>query len=232
MPLQVKNKPLPPEEFVPEVTKKDTVYLHHTAGGHRPDWVVDGWMADRTATGSRSRVATAWVLGGSSTTLTDESWDGVAVRAFPDENWAFHLGVRNAPAGSLDRKSVGIEICSYGQLIRTPDGRFLNWVKKEVPASMAVDLGAPFRGFQFYQRYTNKQLAAVKELLLDIANRHAIDIRKGLPALLRKKATAAAFEFQADALAGKPGLWTHTNVRTDKVDCQPQQELIDLLVSL
>jgi hypothetical protein len=232
MALDVRSKPLPPGEFAAEPVKKDTIYLHHTAGGHRPDWVVDGWMADRTSTGSRSRIATAWVVGGTSTSSTDTAWDGVVVNCFDDLHWAFHLGVRNVPSGSLDRKSVGIEICNYGQLTRTPDGRFLNWVKKEVPAAMALDLGAPFRGFQFYQRYSDRQLAAVKELLLDIAARHSIDLRRGLPALLRKKRSADAFGVHPDALAGKPGLWTHTNVRADKVDCHPQSELIDLLVSL
>ena len=41
------------------------------------------------------------------------------------------------------------------------------------------------------------------------------------------------FAFNEDAYYGKTkGLWTHTNTRKDKVDMFPQQELMDMLVSL
>ena len=42
-----------------------------------------------------------------------------------------------------------------------------------------------------------------------------------------------AFEFNEDAFYGKvKGLLTHTNTRKDKFDMFPQDELIDMLVSL
>jgi hypothetical protein len=232
MALDIREKPLPPDEYVREEVPKNAIYLHHTAGGHRPDWVVDGWMADRTADGKKSRVATAYVIGGPSSSSADMAWDGVVVRCFEDRFWGYHLGVRTANAVALNARAVGIEICNYGQLTRTADGRFLSYVNREVPRAQALDLGAPFRGFQFYQRYSTKQLGVLRELLLDIANRHSIDLRKGLPALLHKRRSFEAFEMQQAALEGKPGLWTHTNVRSDKNDCFPQPELIDLLLSL
>jgi hypothetical protein len=48
----------------------------------------------------------------------------------------------------------------------------------------------------------------------------------------RRSVGKSAFEYKADAYAGRPGLWTHTNVRTDKSDCSPQLGLIELIRSL
>jgi hypothetical protein len=42
-----------------------------------------------------------------------------------------------------------------------------------------------------------------------------------------------AFDVVDTTLVGRtPGLWNHTNVRKDKFDMFPQQELIDMLLSL
>ena len=44
---------------------------------------------------------------------------------------------------------------------------------------------------------------------------------------------ADAFEFNSDAYNAKQfGLWTHTNVRKDKFDCFPQEELVNMLRDL
>jgi hypothetical protein len=40
-----------------------------------------------------------------------------------------------------------------------------------------------------------------------------------------------AFDLNTACLRGAPGLWTHTNVRPDKFDCFPQQELRELILS-
>ena len=72
----------------------------------------------------------------------------------------------------------------------------------------------------------------MKQWILFIAERDGIDVRAGLPALVKEKG-AAAFEFNEDAYYGKvKGTLTHTNTRKDKVDMFPQPELLDMLVSL
>ncbi len=42
----------------------------------------------------------------------------------------------------------------------------------------------------------------------------------------------SAFEFNSACFNGAPGLWTHTNVRTDKFDCFPQAGLKQVILSL
>jgi hypothetical protein len=40
------------------------------------------------------------------------------------------------------------------------------------------------------------------------------------------------FDINMDALGGIPGIFTHTSYRTDKSDCHPQKELVDMLCNL
>jgi hypothetical protein len=224
---------LPFGEYYADIRTKDTIYLHHTAGGHRPDWTIDGWKHDRTKTGDKLAVATAYVIGGISTTNGDASFDGVVYRAFDDKYWAHHLGLKQQNNKRLNQKSIAIEICNYGPLVRTLDGRYINYVKKEVPESMVVTLDEPFRGYKYYHRYTDKQLESLTSLLKDLSLRHNIDIKKGMKELLKVPYRLSyAFDMQDAALKGDPGLWTHSNVRKDKTDCSPQPGLIGLIQSL
>ena len=61
MSLNINEKHLPRDEYFPNSTPKDTIYLHHTAGSHRPDWAIDWWNKDRTKTGNKIRVGTSYV---------------------------------------------------------------------------------------------------------------------------------------------------------------------------
>lgn len=229
--MAIKDILLSPGEFYNQDIKKDTIYIHHTAGGHRPDWTIAGWNKDRAEDGSRLRVATAFVIGGISVTDKDASWDGAVCRTFPEQKWAHHLGLTKPNNRTLNAKSIAIELCNYGPLTLSKDGRFYNYVNKPVPAEQVVQLKEPFKGYKYYHKYTDKQLTALKELLRDLGNRFSIDIKEGLKKELLRNA-GGAFLPNADALAGKPGLWTHTNVRKDKFDCSPQDGLIDMIHQL
>ncbi|MGA1049680.1 MAG: hypothetical protein ACO3UU_16880, partial [Minisyncoccia bacterium] len=97
-----------------------------------------------------------------------------------------------------------------------------------VTPDQIVKLDKPFRGYSEWHRYSDKQIEALKKWILWIGERDGIDVRAGLPTLVREKG-AAAFEFNEDAYFGKvKGICT----RKDKFDMFPQQELLDMLVSL
>ncbi len=228
----IKSVPLAKGEYYEEQIKKETIYIHHTAGSHRPDYTIGGWNADRTKTGQQLKVATAFVMGGLSTKDNDATWDGVICRCFPEENWAHHLGLTTANNTVLNQQSIGIEICNYGPITKSKDGKFYTYVNSPVPAEMVIELPKPFQGFTYYHKYTDKQIAALKDLLLDLGKRFGIDLKKGIQQGLLQNKGADAFLLNQDALAGKPGLWTHTNVRSDKFDCSPQPNLIAMLKSL
>lgn len=217
--MNIKEFFLPPSQYINTITKKEWLFLHHTAGWHNPFNTINGWGND-----NRGQIATEFVIGGQSIKGNDAQQDGIIAQAFPTGNYAWHLGVGNTP---LHRNSVGIEICNFGQVVNGS-----SWAGHIVVETQQVKLQKTFRGFKTWHKYSDKQLKNLKELILFIANRDNIDVRKGLPELVKQKG-ADAFDFcSINQVTAKKGLWTHTNVIKTKVDCFPQQELIDLLLSL
>jgi len=98
--------------------------------------------------------------------------------------------------------------------------------------SQIVTLKKPFRKFKTWHRYSDNQIQSLKNLLIFIGNRDSIDIREGLPKLIKQNGEKA-FDFSTEAFKGNvKGILSHTNVRKDKFDMFPQQELLDMLVSL
>lgn len=211
---------MPEKEYLKGQGKVEWVYLHHTAGWHNPYNTVKNWAGD-----TRGRIATEFVLGGPSITGKDFTMDGELVQCFPHKCYGWHLGENGSM--TMHKNSVGIEVCNFGQL---KNG--LTYVGTRVDSSQIVTLAKAFRGHREFHRYSDKQIAVLKDWILWIGNRDSVDVRAGLPALIREKG-AAAFEWNESAYFGRAkGLWTHTNVRKDKIDMFPQQELMDMLVSL
>jgi len=211
---------LPKGEYKEGPTKKEYVFLHHTAGWHNPYKTIRNWAND-----TRGAVATEFVLGGPSIKGNDEKYDGVLVQAFPEGAYGWHLGKNGSQ--HMHTHSLGIEVCNFGWI---KDGK--TYAGTTADRSQIVTLAQPFRGHKTWHRYSDTQIEVLRKWILWIAERDSIDVRKGLVEEVRAKG-AAGFEFNEDAYYGRiKGLWTHTNTRKDKVDMFPQQELIDMLLSL
>jgi hypothetical protein len=211
---------MPVGEYKTGPTNKEYVFLHHTAGWHNPYRVIDNWATD-----NRGAIATEFVLGGQSIKGNDTIYDGEMVQAFPEGGYGWHLGKNGSQ--HMHTHSVGIEVCNFGYVVNGKAYQGTTVVESE-----QVVLPKEFRGHKVWHRYSDAQIEALHKWILWIAERDNIDVRAGLPALVKEKG-ADAFEFNSDAYYGKvKGLWTHTNTRKDKVDMFPQQELLDMLVSL
>ena len=211
---------LPEGEYKNGPTNKEYLFLHHTAGWHNPFNVIDQWGRD-----SRGAVATEFVLGGPSVKGNNDEFDGVMVQAFPEGGYGWHLGKNGSQ--HMHTHSVGIEVCNFGWI---KDGK--TYAGTKVAESQLVELDKPFRGFKTWHKYSDDQIEALDKWIRWIGERDGIDVRAGLPALVKEKG-ADAFEFNEDAYYGKvKGIWTHTNTRKDKFDMFPQQELLDMLMSL
>ena len=211
---------LPPGEYKSGITKKEYVFLHHTAGWQNPYRTIDHWGRD-----SRGAVATEFVLGGQSIKGNDETYDGEMVQAFPEGHYGWHLGKNGSQ--HMHTHSVGIEVNNFGYL---KNGK--TYAGTTAHESQIVTLPKPFRGFKDWHRYSDKQIEALRLWILWIAERDNIDVRKGLVEEVKKKG-ADGFEFNEDAYYGRvKGMWTHTNTRKDKFDMFPQPELLDMLVGL
>lgn len=220
-------------------TQKRWIFLHHTRGWENPYRVIDGWAAN-----AQRKVATEFVIGGQRIENTPSPHDGKILQAMPVGRYAWHLGIGN---NAMHRESVGIELCSFGELtkghiVKTEAGkkRIVNlhpqkiytYTGREVHPEQVQRLADSFRGFEYYHRYSDRQILALKQLLYFIANRDNIDIRAGLPALIRSEGAKAFAKLDRKMCTNRPGLWSHANVAGYKLDVYPQPELIQMLIEL
>jgi len=200
------------EGYFKEEVKKTQIYLHHTAGGPSASSVWKWWENDG------KRIATCIVI----------DRNGTITQGFSSKYWAYHLGVKqtqfigaNIPYINLDKISIGIELCNWGQLTEK-NGKFYNYVNSEVLSSDVIKLSTPHRGFEYFQTYTDKQIDAVKYLLLLWKDKYQINI----------KYNENIWDYNINALKGVNGLYTHNSVRKDKVDVYPYPPLIEMLKTL
>ena len=218
--LIINRHHLPVGQYKTGPTNKEYMFIHHTAGWNNPYNCIDSWGRD-----NRGAVATEFVLGGQSVKGNDNKYDGEVVQSFPEGSYGWHLGKNGSQY--MHEHSVAIETCNFGYV---KNGK--TYAGTRVADDQIVTLSQPFRGYKDWHRYSDKQIESLHKWILWVSERDGIDVRKGLPDLIRKIGVSA-FEFQDDAYYGRvKGLWTHTNTRKDKSDMFPQQELIDMLLSL
>lgn len=216
---------LPEKEYVTTegiISKRDYIFLHHTAGNNDPYQTIRNWATDK-----RGRIGTHFVIGGESRGHNAD-YDGVVVQAIPDDYWAYHLGNVNH---YMHSHSYSIEICNYGWL-KKEGNDFFNAYGGRMPSDQVIKLNRPFRGYEYYHRYTDNQIYMVSKLVPYLAEEAEIDIKKGLQFWINKLGVEHAFEYFTDAVAGKVrGLLSHTNVRTDKTDIYPHPDIVDVIIS-
>jgi hypothetical protein len=216
MSLNIKLVEFPESQYMREEHPKKQIYLHHTAGNASGENVFKYWST------TKERVATCVSISGPADV------DGLIVQGFNSKFWAFHLGLKEStfnrmgvPYMSLDKISIGIEICNWGQLTYK-DGQYINYVGKPVPAKEVITLDKPYKGFQTFHNYSDAQIESVRKLLILWNERYNIPLTY----------KDSIWDLSKDALSGVAGVYTHNSVRTDKIDVYPHPKLIQMLKSL
>jgi hypothetical protein len=213
--------PFPESQYVKEETVKTQIYLHHTAGNPSGVAVFDWWKR------TNEKVATCVTICGKS---PNGGWkDGQIVQGFSSKYWAYHLGLKTSlfknaglPFKWLDKSSIGVEICNWGQLTKTARG-WETYVGTTVPDSEVCELPTRFKGYKYFHNYTDSQIESVRQLLVYWKDAWGIPISyKG----------DQIFDIDVRALAGEPGVYTHNSVRRDKVDIYPHPKMIEMLKSI
>jgi hypothetical protein len=217
--LEIKKHYMPVGTYFPGPVKKQWIFLHHTAGWENPYQVIDMWARD-----NRGNVATEFVLGGQSVRDGNTKFDGELVQAFPEGGYGWHTGTGNSV---MHRNSVAIEVCNMGQIV---NGR--TYVNTPADLNQIVKLAKPFRGFQFWHKYSDAQIETLKGWILFVAENYDIDPRVGLVEYIKARGADGFDVLDLDRANKTPGMYSHTNVLRGKVDMFPQQELIDMLLSL
>jgi N-acetyl-anhydromuramyl-L-alanine amidase AmpD len=219
---------LPDSQYYQENTPKTQVCLHHTASGRGADGDFRWWLSDP------KRIATHFIV----------DFEGSIYQCLPSYHWAHHLGLKTSVFEAhgidpifrqsrysgklykanneiLNQGAIGIEIDAWGGL-KWERGQWRSYTGKMVPMERVIKYPAGYRGYFAFERYTEAQLDAVELLLLQFYDDYCIplDYNGGM------------WDVSKEALSGKPGIWTHTSYRSDKSDCHPQPELIEMLKNL
>jgi N-acetyl-anhydromuramyl-L-alanine amidase AmpD len=229
---EIEESMLSPDEYVTEygrIKNRKQIFLHHTSGWNDPYATIRSWETD-----NRGKIGTHFVIGGINLKTNDSKFDGTIVKCIPDDFFAWHLGSTSKDGINFEmhKTSIGIEICNFGYLTQK-NGKFYTYTNQEVPSKYVEDLGFKFRGYQYWHKYTQKQIDSLQSVLHMLSKKYNIDLGKGLKERLNKLTPAQAFDYSKDATAGKLiGILSHTNVRADKTDVSPQAALVEMLKNL
>jgi len=208
---KIQSVDFPVDQYVAIATEKKQIVLHHTVSGKGIKGDVSHWV------NTTSRVATSLII----------DRKGVIHQCFSTKYWAHHIGMKGRVINELgtsksnvelNNSSIGIELDSYGGLIKK-DGKFVTVYGNEIDKKDVVEYKEKYRGYSAYEKYTEAQLATLKELLDFLCEKWSIP----------SKYNADMFDVSKNALNGVPGIWSHTSYRSDKSDVHPQSELIAAL---
>lgn len=192
-------------EYFPEPQKKDLVVLHFTAGGSARS-AFNSWKD-----GGASKVATAYLV----------DLDGTIYDVFPENRWAYHLGVSIGNAGHIqDKRSIGIEIANFGPLrpSKTDPDQLCSWPKDFSNPFCRLSeteryVKADYRGEHYFAAFPDAQVVAVGQLVADICKRNGIPVSLPSPDRLTVADPAGFASFV--------GICSHQNFRSDKTDIGP-----------
>lgn len=217
----------PHDQYYRRQTNKKQIVLHHTVSGQGADGDINWWLQ------TSSRIATHIIV----------DWKGDIYQCYSTKYWGHHLGVKSNFISEMETKksnvylnkhSIGIEIDSWGGLVRYNK----NWYpakwdsnKRKFVANTSMTpiknnnvqtYSKKFRGFYGFEKYTDAQIESVRKLITYWKSRYDIPLTYN----------DQMWDVNKDALNGKAGVWAHVSYRPDKSDCHPQPELIKMLKSL
>lgn len=218
--FKIIQKLLPPSQYVQDSKfRPEMIILHHTAGASF-DSSYRYWAS------TRERIATHFGI----------DRNGDTYQCIPLERaFGFHIYIAS-PGNKIDRKfknlgqeydrkSIGIELASYGWVEKYGD-KFLNCYGKVIDPNKVIKLDKPYKGFEYWEAYTQEQLDSLENLLTYLLAQFP-KIASNL-----KDDYSNIFSIDQDALNFVPGIYSHTSLRQDKYDCFPDPNLIKMLNNL
>ena len=206
----------PDDQYYKKQTAKKQLVLHHTVSGQGVNGDINWWRS------TADHIATAIIV----------DWKGGIYQCFSSKYWGHHLGIHASNNVALNKASIGIEIDAWGGLVRKKKDWYpAKWDKdlkkhvantKVAPIKKVQQYSHGFRGFYGFEKYTDEQIEAVRQLLVYWRDVYDIPLDYN----------EDMWDISQLALSGEAGVWTHVSYRKDKSDCHPQPKLVKMLKSL
>ncbi len=191
--------------------EKTQIVLHHTVSNGSAVDVARYWES------KPDRVGTCIIV----------DKEGVIHQLFSSRYYAGHVGnvsdemkEFNLPYRSCSKTSIGVELVNMGGLVKKGDKLYDAYGHTFNDEFVHYPEG--YRGYEYFAKYSDKQIASLRRLLIYWCNRYDI------PTDYNHDIWTVTFR----ALYGSKGIFTHTSFRNDKSDLHPQPELIAMLKNL
>ncbi len=209
----------PTEQYYKVEHTKDQIVLHHTVSSVGVTGDLEWWRK------TKERIATCIII----------HHNGKPFQCFSSKYWGHHLGVKwnifknrgftdyKIRNTNLNQRSIGVELDNAGGLIYR-NGKWVSDFGTVIPKDRVQIYPDGFRGFFGFEKYTDAQIRTL-DLLLTYW-------KQGKYHYIPFKYNDDIWDVNDRALAGNPGLFTHCSYRSDKSDCHPQPELIEMLECL
>lgn len=204
-----KRTGMPFTKFFSAKFPKKQIVLHHGANSDNSRNMAEGFEVQNNF------VATN---GG----ITD---DGHYLKIFDEKGWAHHIGMDNAQNLQRNRESVSVEICAWGCLMER-GGKFYAWPNEYGRKGKAVEVSkekvveCEYKGWKYYERYTDKEIETTKRWILLNAMYWDIPLDYSDKDL---------WKVSQKAINGAPGIYTHNSYISWKSDIFPQEEIVAML---
>lgn len=151
------------DSYNKEETRKESIYLHNTNSGPRPDLVIKNFNKSL-------KEANHFVIGRKS---LDIDCDGKILRAFDDRYWAYCFNDKDI---ELNSKSISIQVCNSGPLVIGEDGNYYNLSHQLVSKDEVIELDTEFEGSRFWEKYTESQIESLRKLITYSIRRWSIKL--------------------------------------------------------
>lgn len=187
--------------YYKEDYQKRQIVLHHTAGNKNAQSSIDWWNS------GKDRVGTAFII----------DYNGKIFRCFPEDYWAFALGLKTANRLVLEKYAVQIEMCAWGQLKKV-NNEYYNYLNKKVDSSEVYELETLWKNEKYFHKYSDNQINSLKELLNYLCDKYKI----------KKEINEDIFGLNNKALSGDIGIYAHCSYRKDKYDIYPDKRILNI----
>lgn len=153
------------ESYNKEETRKESIYLHNTNSGPRPDLVIKNFN-----TGLKE--ANHFVIGRKSFDI-EVDCNGIILKAFDDRYWAYCFSNKDI---ELNSKTISIQVCNSGPLVIGEDGNYYNQSHQLISKDEVIELDNEFEGSKFWEKYTDEQIDSLRKLITYLKRRWSIQL--------------------------------------------------------
>jgi len=209
----------PNYKYTTEITDKHQIVLHHGQSKLERNGQTADWK------GNTSKNNPCFII--------DRA--GMLFQCYPDTNWGHHLFITEKEIEKmgyvdhqnknnlLNRHSVSIQLDSWGALVKKKGKYYVSGnSKQQVEEENVVEYPSKFRGRKHFEKYTDEQIAALKDLIVHFRQAYGIAVNY----------KESMWDVTKNALNGDNGIWAHVSYRAKESDIHPQENLIEMLKSL